>query len=65
MEFDFVAPKIGSSLTGLSTRTLRRKARHGELPVYRIGRLVRYRRGDLLKLIEPDKKQTRTLRAIR
>jgi hypothetical protein len=37
-------------LTGFSSRHLRRLARLGVLPVYHIGRSVRYREDDLIKL---------------
>jgi excisionase family DNA binding protein len=36
-----------ADLTGLHPKTIQRKARLGELPCHRAGRLLRFRRGDL------------------
>ena len=50
---DFLNIDEASELTGWTRRTLYTKAARRQIPTYRIGRSLRFRREDLLKLFRP------------
>ncbi len=49
---DFMSVDAAADLTGWSTATLYSKSSRRQIPSYRIGRSLRFRRTDLLRLFE-------------
>jgi excisionase family DNA binding protein len=61
-EFRWMGTKEGAAYLGITTRTLYRFIDQGALPAYKLGRVIRVKRGDLDTFIEQTRVEPGSLK---